>query len=139
MAREYSIEKMLERGASAATMLTPGAERPDLDAGTEYGTRTEPLPSASMKEPEREAAAEEGQGERNQPERHEAAAHTPKDGNGSKPMEQDQKQAITKLASKYRIQAERLDRILVGVHSYEEAAKIIAELNKGDISRFLPA
>ena len=138
VAREYSIEKMLEKGAKAAAVLTPGTEPPDPNAGPEGGVAVEPAPPASERQPEKEAKTEGGQGDRKESERREAP-RTPKNGNGAKPMEQDQKLAITKLASRYRIERQRLDRILDTVHSYEEAAKIIGELNKGDISRFLPA
>jgi len=67
------------------------------------------------------------------------APETPKNGNGRKEMDRDQKAAITKMASRYQVQAETLDRVLAAVKSYDEAAKVISELNRGDISRFLPA
>ena len=53
-------------------------------------------------------------------------------------MDKDQKLAITKMAARYQIQAETLDRVLAGVKFHDEAAKVISELNRGDISRFLP-
>jgi len=43
------------------------------------------------------------------------------------------------MAARYRIQTENLDKVLAGVKFHDEAAKIISELNRGDISRFLPA
>jgi hypothetical protein len=74
----------------------------------------------------------------NEPER-QPEIELPKNGNGRKEMDRDQKLAITKMASRYRIQAETLDRVLATVKYHDEAAKVIGELNKGDISRFLPA
>jgi hypothetical protein len=53
-------------------------------------------------------------------------------------MDGDQKLAITKMASRYQIQAGTLEKVLAGVKYHDEAAKVISELNKGDISRFLP-
>ena len=67
-----------------------------------------------------------------------AEPEAPKNGNGRKEMDRDQKLAITKLASRYQIQSETLEKVLAGVKFHDEAAKVIGELNKGDISRFLP-
>ena len=46
-------------------------------------------------------------------------------------MDRDQKAAITKMAARYQIQAETLDRVLAGVKSYDEAAKVISERTEG--------
>ena len=77
-------------------------------------------------------------GDKNQPPAERGLEPT-QNGNGTRLMEEDQKQAITKMAAKYRIQAETLDGVLAALRSYDDAAKVIRELNKGDISRFLPS
>jgi hypothetical protein len=143
VAREYSVERVLQKGARAMTMLGAGTE----DAGT--GTGADPQ-SDEKGQPERRVEPERGE-ERpakldasqtghagGSPER-QPGPEAPKNGNGRKEMDRDQKAAITKMASRYQVPAETLDRVLAGVKFYDEAAKVISELNRGDISRFLPA
>jgi hypothetical protein len=152
VAREYSAEKVLEKGRRAVTMLATGTEpfdgvlepadgmirtdisslekeqpasivTPGLVEGgpEETSEKREPLPPTDASEPDRQSKAE-----------------VPENGNGRKEMDPDQKLAITKMASKYRIPPETLDRVLASLTYHDEAAKVIGELNKGDISRFLP-
>jgi hypothetical protein len=150
VAREYSIEKVLQRGARAMTMLGAGVENTDAisakGAGTaeydslsdekDYSERLEPEPAGRQETPGKQRVAPQTGSDERQLEK-ERTGEAPK--NGRKEMDRDQKVAITKMAARYNIQAETLDRVLAGVKFYDEAAKVISELNKGDISRFLPA
>ena len=154
IAREYSVEKVLERGARAMTMLSAGTEHTDTVSGTSEDTGETDPPSAEkdlsetrveralthhdcVEGPEKRASTQTGRSG-GQPER-QAGPEAPKNGNGRKEMDRDQKTAIMKMASRYQIQAETLDKVLAGVKYHDEAAKVISELNRGDISRFLPA
>jgi hypothetical protein len=136
VAREYSVEKILQKGARAMTMLGAGTE----DAGTETGTD---LQSDKRGQPEAEIARGEERHERQDAplqtgrDERQPGPEAPK--NDRKAMDPEQKAAITKMAARYRIQAEALDRVLADMKFYDEAAKVIGELNRGDISRFLPA
>jgi hypothetical protein len=142
VAREYSVEKVLQKGARAMTMLGAGTEDDGADTGTD--TRSdEPGQPERRVEPEL-PCGEEGRGKQGTPpktgrDEKQPGPEAPRNGNGRKEMDRDQKAAITKMAARYRIQAETLDRVLAGVKFHDEAAKIISELNRGDISRFLPA
>ncbi|OPY70731.1 MAG: hypothetical protein A4E57_00348 [Syntrophorhabdaceae bacterium PtaU1.Bin034] len=151
VAREYSVEKMLEKGRKAFTVLTAGTGDPDTYPGTYDGTSGTDLSSDEEEQPagtvapgpmgDTEAPAGQEPCPRptaTRPER-QSAPETPKNGNGRREMDRDQKAAITKMASRYRVPAGTLDKVLAGLESYDEAAKVISELNKGDISRFLPA
>jgi hypothetical protein len=153
VAREYSVEKVLQKGARAMTMLGAGAEHADAVSETNADTietdspsnerdqresRVEPEPTSREEGPEKQDAPPQTGRDGRQPERH-AEPEAPRNGNGRKEMDRDQKLAIAKMASRYQVQAETLDRVLAGVKFYDEAAKIISELNRGDISRFLPA
>ncbi len=150
VAREYSVERMLEKGRKAFTLLTTGTEEPDIYAGTSDSTGgtdlfidkenepagpVEPEPIQDTEAPARQEPSP--QPTATKPERQPASA-APKNGNGRREMDPNQKPAITKMAAKYRIPAETLDKVLAGLKYHDDAAKIIAELNKGDISRFLP-
>lgn len=137
VAREYSVERVLEKGARAVTMLTAGTERPDAFSETGAGVTETDSPTPEEEQPERQAELEQTHGDGKEPDR-QAEPEAPKNGNGRKEMDRDQKLAITKMASRYQIQAETLEKVLAGVKFYDEAAKVISELNKGDISRFLP-
>ena len=156
VAREYSVEKVLQKGARAMTMLGGGTEdagadrrnlrRPDIgSAQTDSPSDEKDQPEAGLNPSSR--AVKKGLKSRTRRLRPAATEgterlpgpETPKNGNGRKEMDRDQKAAITKMAARYQIQAETLDRVLAGVKFYDEAAKVISELNRGDISRFLPA
>ncbi len=137
VAREYSVERVLERGARAVAMLTTGTERSDAVPETDGGAAGTDSPPEGER-PERQTEVEQTQGGRKEPDR-QAELEVPKSGNGRKEMDGDQKLAITKMASRYQIQAGMLEKVLSGVKYYDEAAKVISELNRGDISRFLPA
>ncbi|MGD0238559.1 MAG: hypothetical protein ABSC55_28980 [Syntrophorhabdales bacterium] len=143
VAREYSVEKMLEKGGKAITLLTPatqnGKELEEITVEQDRVTGEKKAEAAGVdhtnveKKAVSEVAPDKGElstGSVTQP---------LKNGNGTKPVEQDQKQAITKMAAKYRISTETLDVVLAALRSYDDAAKVIRELNKGDISRFLPS
>jgi len=152
VAREYSIEKVLQRGARAMTMLGAGVETADGVSATGAGAaefdsssdeknhseRLEPEPAGRQETPGKQYAPPQTGSDERQLEKGQTA-EAPKNGNARKEMDGDQKAAIAKMAARYRIQAETLDRVLAGVKFYDEAAKVISELNKGDISRFLPA
>jgi hypothetical protein len=153
VAREYSVEKVLQKGARAMTMLGAGTELAEPVSGTDVGSAQADSPSDEKDQPERRVEPEftrrqEGPEKQDalpqtgyaggRPER-QSGPEAPKSGNGRKEMDRDQKAAITKMAARYQIQAETLDRVLAGVKFYDEAAKVISELNRGDISRFLPA
>ncbi len=151
VAREYSVERMLEKGRKALTALTAGTEDPGLYSGTcdssggaNPSSSEEDLPAdraksepmehgeaSAMQEPSPQPVA-------TRPERQPVPV-APKNGNGRREMDSEQKAAITKMAAKYRIPSETLDRVLAGVKHHDEAGKVISELNKGDISRFLSA
>ncbi len=140
VAREYSVEKVLQKGARATTMLGAGTEDAGADTGAETRSDEAGRPECRV-EPEL-PCGEEGPGKQDAPlraGRDEKQPETPKNGNGRRGMDRDQKAAITKMAARYQIRAETLDRVLSGVKFHDEAAKIISELNRGDISRFLPA
>ncbi len=144
VAREYSVEKVLQKGARAMTMLGAGTEGAGTDTGADPQSDERGQPERRV-EPERgeerhgkqDAPPQTGRDDK-QPEK-QPGPEAPKSGNGKKEMDKDQKLAITKMAARYQIQAETLDRVLAGVKFYDEAAKVISELNRGDISRFLPA
>jgi hypothetical protein len=144
VAREYSVEKMLEKGGRAMALLTPAAEngkepeeiKIEQNRVTEEKQAEAAVPGEDMNL-KRDALPKIAPDENGIPTG--PAPEPPKNGNGTKAMEQDQKQAITKMAAKYRINAETLDAVLAALRSYDEAAKVIRELNKGDISRFLPS
>ncbi len=150
VAREYSVEKVLQKGARAMTMLGAGVENADgvsaEGAGaaefdpppdeSDHSERLEPEPRQET--PGKQYAPPQTGSDERQLEKG-RTPESPKNGNGRKEMDKDQKAAIAKMAARYRIQAETLDRVLAGVKFYDEAAKVISELNKGDISRFLPA
>jgi len=153
VAREYSVEKVLQKGERAITMLGGGMENTDGVPGTDADKAETASPSSGENQGESQVGTEltraeerpgkqdappQTGGDEKQPERQPGPA-APKNGNGRKEMDRDQKAAITKMAARYRIQAETLDRVLAGVKFHDEAAKIISELNRGDISRFLPA
>ena len=137
VAREFSIERVLEKGARAVTMLTAGTEPSDAVSQTDGGAAEPGSRTLAEEQPERQAALDETRGDGKEPDR-QAEPEAPKNGNGRKGMDRDQKLAITKLASRYQIQPETLEKVLAGVKFHDEAAKVIGELNKGDISRFLP-
>jgi len=151
VAREYSIEKVLQKGTRAMTMLGAGVENADAVFATGAGTAefdppsdekeqserpVEPEPAGRQETPRKQCAPPQTGSDERQLEKG-RTEEAPK--NGRKEMDRDQKAAITKMAARYKIQAETLDRVLAGVKSYDEAAKVINELNRGDISRFLPA
>jgi hypothetical protein len=153
VAREYSAEKVLQKGARAMTMLGAGVDNTDGVSATGAGTAefdspsdekdhsehpVEPEPPRCQETPGRQDAPPQTGSDERQCEKG-RTAEVPKNGNGRKEMDRDQKAAITKMAARYRIQAETLDRALEGVKFHDEAAKVISELNRGDISRFLPA
>jgi hypothetical protein len=153
VAREYSVEKVLQRGTRAMNMLGTGIGNTDGVSAADAGGAETGSPSFDEERPESQAGPELPSGERKpekpdsppqtdhaggQPERR-IGREAPKNGNGGKAMDPDQKAAITKMAAKYQIQKETLDRVLASVKSYDGAAKVISELNRGDISRFLPA
>ena len=144
VAREYSTEKMLKKGTRAMALLTSAAGGPGRE-GEEGRPETEPL-LAEEKTVEEEArvgkeshteAPKVAQDRGEKPEGQTPEA--PKNGNGARPMDADQRHAITKMASKYQIRAETLQSVLAALRSYDDAARVIRELNKGDISRFLPS
>ena len=145
VAREYSVEKVLQKGARAMTMLGAGVEDAGADTGADPQSdepgrpecRVEPELPCGEERPGKQAASFETGRDEKQPER--PGPETPKNGNGRRETDRDQKAAITKMAARYQIGAETLDRVLAGVKFYDEAAKVISELNRGDISRFLPA
>ncbi len=152
VAREYSVEKVLRKGARAMAMLGAGVGSTD-GVSADAGRADADSPSFGENRLEKQAGPELTPGER-KPEKQETppqtgyadgrperqpSPETPKNGNGRKEMDRDQKAAIAKMAARYQIQAETLDRVLAGVNSYDEAAKVIGELDRGDISRFLPA
>ena len=151
VAREYSVERILEKGKRAFTMLTEGNGHLETVPQSESQVETDFFsPDKEQAESPIACAPETDSDLKKPPEKQERSAQTagpeqqkgaetPKNGNGRKEMDQDQKLAITKMASRYRIQADVLDRVLAGVKYHDEAAKVINELNKGDISRFLPA
>ena len=124
-------------------MLGAGTEGAGADTGANPQSDERGQPERRV-EPERgeerhgrqDAPPQTGRDDK-QPEK-QPGPEAPKNGNGRKEMDKDQKLAITKMAARYQIQAETLDRVLAGVKSYDEAAKVISELNRGDISRFLP-
>ena len=144
MAREYSAEKMLEKGGKAMALLTPapenGKEPEEIKVEQDRVTGEQ---IAEAMAPHKEMDAEKNAAPKIAPDKGELSTGSVtqplKNGNGTKPVEQDQKQAITKMAAKYRISTETLDVVLAALRSYEDAAKVIRELNKGDISRFLPS
>jgi hypothetical protein len=152
VAREYSIEKVLQRGARAMTMLGAGVENADgvSAAGAsaaefdptsdeqDHSERLEPEPARRQETPGKQYEPPRTGSDERQLEK-ERTEEAPKNGNGRKEMDRDQRAAIAKMAARYKIQAETLDRVLAGVKFYDEAAKVISELNRGDISRFLPA
>ena len=150
VAREYSVERVLEKGRRAFTMLTAGSDQVETAPQPESQAETDYF-SLDKEQAESQAASGTTNANREQPpDKQERPPQTgepeqqkgcevPKNGNGRKEMDQDQKLAITKMASRYRIQTDVLDRVLAGVKYHDEAAKVINELNKGDISRFLPA
>jgi hypothetical protein len=148
VARDYSVERVLEKGRRAFTMLTAGSDHFETAPQPESQVETDSF--SPYKEQESQAASGTTDTNREQPpDKQERPPRTgepeqqkgceaPKNGNGRKEMDQDQKLAITKMASRYRIKEDVLARELAGVKSHDEAAKVINELNKGDISRFLP-
>ncbi len=138
VAKEYSVERVLQKGARAMTMLGAGVDSTDdASAATDGGAAETGSPSSS--ENRAETQNEQRLTYREERPEKKLAPEAPKNGNGRKEMDGDQKAAITKMAARYRIEAETLDKVLAGVKSYDEAAKVIGELNRGDISRFLPA
>ena len=137
VAREYSVERVLEKGARAVTMLSAGTERSDAVSKTDGGEAEPGSRTLAEEQPERQAELDETRGDGKESDR-QAEPEAPKNGNGRKEMDRDQKLAITKLASRYQIQPETLEKVLAGLKFHDEAAKVIGELNKGDISRFLP-
>ncbi|OPY03283.1 MAG: hypothetical protein A4E61_01156 [Syntrophorhabdus sp. PtaB.Bin184] len=151
VAREYSVEKMLEKGKRALTVLTAGTGDPGLYSETDDNASVTDLPSpeeeqpASGMEPEPvrgmdAPARQDPSPQPTAPEPQRQPAPEPaKNGNVRKEMDRDQKAAITKMASRYRIPSGALDKVLASLKYHDEAAKVIAELNKGDISRFLTA
>ena len=153
VAREYSVEKVLQKGARAMTMLGAGTEDADrspariqvrlklilpLTKKTNLNAGLNPSSRAVEEGPGKQDTPPQTGHDGGKPER-QPGPEAPKNGNGRKEMDRDQKAAITKMAARYQIQAETLDRVLAGMKFYDEAAKVISELNRGDISRFLPA
>jgi len=143
VAREYSIEKMLEKGGKAMALLTPATQNgKELEEITVEQDRVTEEKITEATAPHKEMDAEKSAAPKIAPDKGELSTgpvtQPLKNDNGTKPVEQDQKQAITKMAAKYRIRAEALDAVLAALRSYDDAAKVIGELNKGDISRFLP-
>ena len=153
VAREYSMERVLEKGRRAITMLAAGADHFDSGPRPDDCVAEPDLSSSEKEQPASRVTPEVTQDSRKEaPEKQEPPSQTSlseperqprteasKNENGRKEMDLDQKAAITKMASRYRIQAEALDRVLAAVKYHDEAAKVIGELNKGDISRFLPS
>ena len=144
VAREYSAEKMLEKGGKAMTLLAPALENgkePEeikLEQHREAKEKTaETAPPHEQMDAENNVTPQNA-GDKSQPPTGQAP-EPPQNGNGTRPVAEDQKQAITKMAAKYRINTETLDGVLTALRSYDDAAKVIRELNRGDISRFLPS
>ena len=144
VAREYSVEKLLEKGGKAMTLLTPapenGKEPEEIKLDQRRVTKEKAAETAA---PPKQMDAEnnvtpQNAGDKSQPPTGQAP-EPPQNGNGTRPVAEDQKQAITKMAAKYRINTETLDGVLTALRSYDDAAKVIRELNRGDISRFLPS
>ena len=121
VAREYSVEKVLQKGARAMTMLGGGTEDAEPVSGTDIGSAQADSPSNEKDEPERRVEPEitrrqEGPEKQDAPPqsghaggRHERlpGPEAPKNGNGRKEMDRDQKTAIAKMAAGTRYRWKR--------------------------------
>ncbi len=146
LAKMYEARNILARGRQAAGILTDGANVVDITERVRQGRSAEEgdeIPDGS--DARQEAVVPEGPKEPpDDPEKapeNKSASGAPAGQQGGDqkgaPLP-DQIAAVKKLCTAFQIPAEFVDREIAVLDTWEKAATVIKELNKGDLSRFLP-
>lgn len=152
VAKMYQANRVLARGTAAANILTDGnvvdiTERvkaheeaaPEETAPESGPTEDERLSTQQEQEigersPETPLGGREGPSETSRP-----PADTKAKGNGNNsPVSPNQIDAIRKLCARFQMPEVFVERELPNIKTATMAAEFIRDLNRGDLSRFLP-
>jgi hypothetical protein len=141
LSNNYMKDRILTRGELAADKLNnekviylDKKESPRLNEKKQDGAEEEnPTPPAPVQQTVPETSEEEPI------EKQPAVSKTPGASlKGKKEVSEGQLDCIKKLCKKYGIPAELVEQELKKLDTFDNAGGLIRELNKGDISRFIP-
>lgn len=145
LAKMYETRNILARGRQAADILTDGANVVDIservrqsrveDTDEKQDSLVPHQDTGAPKESDGASAASE-----KAPEERPASGDPggQQDGDRKEPPLSDQIAAIKKLCASFQIPADFAEREIADLDTRGKAAVVIKELNKGDLSRFLP-
>lgn len=161
LAKMYETRNVLARGSAAAAMLGTGniynmeehrnrqeeqsvtdrsekslQEKTSVTGKADKTTQGEKTPE--KKAPEKTEESPTAKAETDKSAKQKSTSSNKSDKNGDGPL-QNQLDAIDKLAKKYQIPNDLLMEEKKKLRTQEDAGALIRQLNKGDLSRFLPA
>ena len=154
LAKEYEAKNMLARGRQASSILTDSNNGNVVDMTdrfkpvqpVEEAPEEPDVPAQTAEKEEPAAAPEKAPAEKENPVAESSNTTQPvkameskaSDASGNGGPLPNQIEAIKKLCAKFQIPVQFVDRELKDLKTSEKAAEVIKELNKGDLSRFMP-